>query len=153
LTGNLNVPRRDHNATLLADGRVLVAGGSDSPSFRNAEIYDPSSELWTVTGSMKVGRRWFGMTTLQDGTVLAGIYYLDSCELFDPATGTWRPSTETWQPTAPMQVCREGHSATLLDDGTVLAAGGGAERPPCDPEGGCTFYAQRSAEIFTPDPR
>ena len=122
---------------LLLDGRVLVVHG------HTADLYDPDSESWRRTVAPRGDHVY---TALSDDCVLGSGSYNGpvSSEIFDPLT-------ETWQETVPMQVYREFHSATLQDDGRVLVAGGGNWGPPCDPEGGCTFYALKSAEIFTPD--
>ena len=63
-TGNLNNARVYHTATLLPNGMVLVAGGHDGPSFTpsdilsSAELYDPASGTWTVTGSLNAVRAY-----------------------------------------------------------------------------------------------
>src|SRR5437773_5397133 len=57
-TGNLNIARYYHTASLLPNGKVLVAAGDDS-SFQpsaSAELYDPVSGTWTATGSLNTGR-------------------------------------------------------------------------------------------------
>ena len=56
-TGNLNIPRSNHTTTLLANGKVLVAGGSGSydgqqPGLNSAELYDPATGTWSITGSL-----------------------------------------------------------------------------------------------------
>jgi len=119
---------------LLNDGRVLAI---HRPT---ADLYDPSTQSWRATAGPR-GDHF--NTVLSDGRVLGSgsTGPVLTSEIFDPLT-------ETWQETGPMQMFRQFHSATLLDDGTVLAAGGGNEGPPCNPEGGCTFYPLRSAEIF-----
>src|SRR5437763_505921 len=55
---SMAVPRATHTATLLADGRVLVAGGWDNSqsSVTSAEVYDPSSNSWSSAGSMTYAR-------------------------------------------------------------------------------------------------
>jgi hypothetical protein len=55
-------------ATLLLDGRVLVAGGGSNGT--SAELYDPATGTWSPTGSMSVGRAGFTATRLADGRVL-----------------------------------------------------------------------------------
>ena len=130
-TGELNIGRYNHTATLLPDGKVLVAGGTGSEScFKptsSAELYDPVSGTWSPTGSLNTARASHTATLLQNGLVLvAGGYaadgYLNSAELYDPATGTWRP-------TASFKNIRNSDSsdAPLLQNGKVLVVGGDAE--------------------------
>jgi Kelch motif/Galactose oxidase, central domain len=112
-------------ATLLEDGRVLVAGGEgDITNTASAALYDPSTGQWSATGSMHVARRGHVATRLADGRVLvAGGWNLGtgqafaSAEIFDPSTGTW---TETGS----MTRWRYAAKATLLADGRVLVVGG-----------------------------
>jgi phosphohistidine swiveling domain-containing protein len=66
-TGSMTVARTGHTATLLANGQVLVAGGSFDTS---AELYDPSSGIWTPTGSLTVARFAHTATLLPNGQVL-----------------------------------------------------------------------------------
>ncbi len=120
LTGSMNVARWYHTATLLNNGKVLVAGGLDgSSATASAELYDPSTGTWSTTGSMAVARYKHTATLLNDGRVLVvgGGFLLVSTELYDPSTGTW--ST-----TGSMAVFRDNHTATLLNDGKVLVTGG-----------------------------
>ncbi len=92
-TGNLITPRSYHSATLLSDGRVLVAGGvNDSKNLgviATTEIYDPSTGLWTATGSMTMPRYSHTATLLNNGKVLvAGGFnglVLNTAEIYDPA--------------------------------------------------------------------
>ena len=86
-TGSMATPRGGHSATRLADGRVLVAGGSNGSAFvASAEIYDPATGTWTATGSMATPRYGHTATRLADGRVLVagGVsrHYLASAELF-----------------------------------------------------------------------
>jgi galactose oxidase-like protein len=128
VAGRLNKPRvGGHTATLLPDGRVLVVAGDTGnapPDFGRggtAELYDPSSGTWTLTGSLNIARSGHSATLLQSGKILvAGGYFADtlgSAELYDPASGTWSA-------TGSLNVARYWHSATLLQDGRVLVAGG-----------------------------
>jgi hypothetical protein len=117
-----------HTATLLADGRVLVAGGG-WPTSPLADIYDPGSGQWTATGSMNVGRFGFTSALLSDGRVLVagsgdGGYGGDhTAEIFDPETGTWTRTTDMGRE-------RGFHEGTRLADGRVLVVEGyGGEEP------------------------
>ncbi|CAF1553398.1 unnamed protein product, partial [Adineta steineri] len=48
----MNVPRYSHTASTLANGSVLVAGGASTSTYTNsAELYNPSTGIWTTTGS------------------------------------------------------------------------------------------------------
>jgi hypothetical protein len=130
-------------ATLLSDGRVLVAGGSKTPGglgLATAELFDPSTGKFSPTGSMTAGRDLQTATLLSDGHVLIaggqgsnGAW--NSAELFDPATGKF---TRTGTLTVSHG---DGHTATLLADGRVMVAGG---RDP-----GTNKYVA-SAELFDP---
>ena len=56
-TGSLTTARDFHTATLLPNGKVLVAGGIDnSGSLSSAELYDPASGTWSATGSLNTAR-------------------------------------------------------------------------------------------------
>jgi hypothetical protein len=129
-TGSLRTSRHNHTATLLPDGRVLVAGGCSewkeglyqvSIHLPQAEVYDMASGTWTPTGDLKTARYSHSATLLPDGRVLlAGGHKagaLTRAELYDPATGEW--ST-----TGGLNVPRDSHTATLLGEGQVLVAGG-----------------------------
>jgi hypothetical protein len=91
-------------ATVLLDGRVLVAGGSQvlDQSLASAEIYDPTSGTFSATGSMATARTFHTATRLSDGRVLviggdsdgwnlAGPF-LASAEIYDALTGMFRPA-------------------------------------------------------------
>ena len=117
-TGSMNGPRLDQTATLLLDGKVLVAGGVDGDVvLASAELYDPLSRRWTVTGSMATPRSGHTATLLADGRVLVAGGAGTAAELYDPVSGLW------WV-TGNMTAAREQHTATLLQDGRVLVAGG-----------------------------
>jgi N-acetylneuraminic acid mutarotase len=123
----------EHTATLLRDGRVLVAGGKNtrsggpsSPSaLGSAEIYDPVRRTWTMTGEMADIRFAHTATLLNDGKVLVvgGSTKeverppIASAELYDPRSGTWASA-------GALPDARANHTASLLGDGRVLVAGG-----------------------------
>ncbi|AVA34317.1 N-acetylneuraminic acid mutarotase [Cupriavidus metallidurans] len=123
-TGNLGQARKQHTATLLPNGRVLVAGGEDAGggALASAELYDPATGTWSSTGSMSQARNAHAAAQLTDGSVLAvggfdGTNALATAELYDPAAGTW--ST-----TGSLQQARDFHTATRMASGRVLVAGG-----------------------------
>jgi N-acetylneuraminic acid mutarotase len=138
-TGSMHTARSGHIATLLADGKVLVAGGGCNPggghcnagsfldNLTSAELYNPKTGTWAVTGSMHFERQFFAATLINDGDVLvAGGFSScddDFCsdarqaELYNPKTGTWAV-------TGSMHKAREQFTATLLTNGMVLVAGG-----------------------------
>lgn len=117
-------PRLQHTATVLVNGLVLIAGGSDGQhSLANAEIYDPASDQFTATGSLSFARRGHTATLLPDGRVLiaGGVDSKNrpvaTCEIFYPAWGGFGL-------TAQLSPAPAFHVSSLLDDGRVLIAGG-----------------------------
>jgi hypothetical protein len=125
--GTMGTARTRHTATLLADGRVLVAGGVNffgmfsGDVVASAELYDPASGTWTATGSM--GSPSAGLTAipLLNGKVLVlGVRVATaqlSADLYDPGSGSWSPTVSTdIGPTSGFLW------ATRLGDGRVLAA-------------------------------
>ena len=119
--------REEHTATLLPDGNVLIAGGSDGrgKALASAEVYNPATNRWTSVGSMATARTDHTATLLPSGKVLVAggqlgpdpFSSLSSTELYDPTTGSWSTA-------APMIVSRARHTAMLLADGRVLVVGG-----------------------------
>ncbi len=70
-TGNVSTARAGHTATLLQNGKVLIAGGATSSNVANsAELYDPTTGAWSVTGGLNVPRYLFTATLLRNGKVL-----------------------------------------------------------------------------------
>jgi len=122
-TGSLFTARTRHTATLLPNGKVLVAGGNNGPALSGAELYDPATGTWTATGSLGTARERHTATLLPNGKVLVagGAISLDgflsSAELYDPASGTWTA-------TGSLLTARSFHTATLLPNCKVLVAGG-----------------------------
>src|ERR1044072_4407312 len=69
-TGNMSVARVNHTATLLPDGTILIAGGSQIGPLNSAERYDPALGTFSPTGSMAVTRYGHTATLLANGKVL-----------------------------------------------------------------------------------
>jgi hypothetical protein len=125
-TAPMHVARAKHAATLLADHRVLVIGGTDSDYFafsgyfRTAEIYDPATQSWSPAPSMNYPRINATSTLLPDGRVLVvgddGVNE-GTAEIFDARSNEWLPIPSSG-------IGRAEHIAVALRNGAVLVAGG-----------------------------
>ncbi len=115
-TGEMNVERCYHMATLLRNGKVLVTGGVDGKGhdLTNAELYDPTTGQWTVTGSMHDSHWSEHMALQRDGKVLVyeggfDQYPVVGHELYDPTTGVWtvipkeQERSRAWRPSPKQQ--------------------------------------------------
>jgi N-acetylneuraminic acid mutarotase len=126
-TGEVLLPRSTPTATLLLDGRVLLAGGTDNNTTdqptNKAEIYDPATQQWGATGDMTFARDFATETRLLSGRVMLIAGYGNDFALLDKGD-IYDPATETWSPTGKMGNARAGHTATLLSDGKVIVAAG-----------------------------
>ncbi len=125
-TGSLVTARDEHTATLLPNGKVLIAGGAGTDGITplaTAELYDPASGTWGVTGNLATPRYGHTATLLPNGKVLVvggnnqNDIYFTSAELYDPASGTWSAAGS-------LNARRGSHTATLLSNGKVLVAAG-----------------------------
>jgi hypothetical protein len=112
-TGSMTVPRAWHGATLLPNGQVLVAGGTNATT--SAELYDPSKGTWTTTGSLP-NFHLFALMLLQDGRALAVDESGSSGQLYDRSTGQWTATTN-------MYYSHSGVSTALLPNGNALVYG------------------------------
>ncbi|MGN6755070.1 MAG: Kelch repeat-containing protein [Thermomicrobiales bacterium] len=128
--GSLKSARTNPTATMLPDGRVLVAGGETAQggggtSLASAEIYNPATNSWSDAGTMTATRVNASATLLADGRVLVvggatsddPTSALTSAEIYTPATNSWSSAGD-------MTAARSSGSATMLADGRVLAVGG-----------------------------
>ena len=151
-TGDMNAGRYYNTATLLATGKVLVAGGGGACSagtcqqFSSAELYDPATKTWTFTSPMNHVRLAHTATLMQDGRVLVagGSNITEGClanaEIFDPTNQQW---TETGAMSAP----RCGHQAALITQGPnagmVMVFSGSTICSSCEP-------VTTTAELYDP---
>ena len=144
-TGPLNVGRIGAQAVTLADGAVLVVGGTDinSTTLSSAELWDPVSGKWTVIGSLVQARDDFTLVALLDGSALVagGLNpsavpetALASAERLDRGTGTWKAA-------AKMATAAASRISATLANGRILIAGGRV---------GAWKAAVNAAEIFDP---
>jgi TonB family protein len=128
-TGNMTTPRYGFSASALEGGQVLIAGGSagssGGPAMASAEIYDPATNSFQLTGPMTGPREFHTALLLADHKVLitGGIpgspgAPLAATEIYDPATATFSEGPV-------LKGLHTGNSATLLQDGTALVAGSG----------------------------
>ena len=109
--------RRDHTATLLPDGSVLLVGGMcGGAALDTAERYITAIGGFEATGGMSAGRGYYTATLLLNGTVLvaggfdSGSLPLDSAEVYAPASGSWTP-------TGSMPAPAGSATATIIRDG------------------------------------
>ncbi|CAF4838992.1 unnamed protein product, partial [Rotaria sp. Silwood2] len=103
------------------NGNVLVTGGYNGVALNSAELYNPSTEMWTITGSMHYTRQHHTASVLTNGKVLVTGGYngvvLNSAELYDPSTGVWTI-------TGSMNFTRYFHTASVFTNGQVLVTHG-----------------------------
>jgi hypothetical protein len=132
-TGSMADARAAHTATSLKDGRVLIVGGGSGhyPAqkiYRSAEIFDPATGKFSLTGEMSVARHKQAAVLLRSGKVLVvggsdnrdwhGEYA--SAEIYDPSSGTFSPTGAMSTPRFKLPA-----GVALLPNGKVLVAGGG----------------------------
>jgi N-acetylneuraminic acid mutarotase len=146
-TGTMISARDGHTATILTNGKILAAGGTNNGvALTSAELYNPIAGTWASTGSMHVARTLAHAVLLSNGSVLVVGGCVNDClsattrsaELYNPIAGTFTA-------TGSMVQARAEFGVTLLANGQVLVAGG------------CTAYdangclaVTNKAEIYNP---
>ena len=134
------IGRLGHSMSVLSDGRVMVAGGSSrGPSGASggqtirpdatAEVFDPATNTWRITSSMRTARFEHTATALPDGKVLVAggqgpaeggkVQALKTSELYDPAVDGFVSTTD-------LSEARTNHAAVLLSDRSSVLVMGGA---------------------------
>ncbi len=121
-TTGMNVASAGHSMILLASGRVLVVGGADGTNTLNrAEVYDPSTKVWAIVGSLTDARYDAAIGMTSDGKIIvaggrtgpsATSTALGSVEIFDSGKAKM------------CKICQFDGSCMTLKDGT-----------PCDDDG------------------
>lgn len=116
--------------SLLPDGRVFCAGGhNQTVSLADAQVFDPSTNTWTVRAPMTFPRSLHAAALLNGKILVTGGHDYGAavdraeCELYDPAT-------DTWATVAPLHQRHNAHAATLLTNGKVLVVGGDSSNLP-----------------------
>jgi hypothetical protein len=131
--------RVSQTATLLRDGRVLIAGGRGEQVNASADLYDPAKKDFSMTGAMITPRYKHAAGVLPDGRVLVagGSGPLDwkgqlsSAEIYDPKTGTFVATAPLTDPRYKLP-----DEAPTLPDGSLLFAGGSATVDVYEPASG-----------------
>ncbi|MBL0141429.1 MAG: VCBS repeat-containing protein [Betaproteobacteria bacterium] len=143
-TGNLATARAGHTATMLSNGRVLVAGGANGTTvaaqLSSAELYDPATGSWSPAGNMTAARSGHTATLLGpglapargnqgsgSGQVLAagGVVRSGASSTYLATTETYDPATNSWTAAGPMIAARTGHTASIVGlGGDVIVVGG-----------------------------
>jgi hypothetical protein len=157
-TGSMSTPREGHTATMLRDGRVLVAGGSPNgiQTTGSAEIYDPASGRFSNTGHLNQPRVAHVAALLGTGEVLiagggrggmpGGYISYDTAEEYDPVRGRFITIR------AHMKSDRVGAAAVKLNDGRVLIVGGKSGRRMTSRLSNiASFTPLNTAEIYDPE--
>jgi len=147
-TGSLRSARASHTATLLPNGSVLAAGGTNNNvALASSELYNPASGTWSFTGSMNVARVSARAVLLANGSVLTmgGCINNDCLSSTTASAEIYNPANGTWTSTGSMVRGRAEFVAALLPSGKVLVAGGCTAYNA----NGCTSVTT-AAELYNP---
>jgi hypothetical protein len=144
-TGSMSAGRNGSTATLLDNGKVLVAGGFTSTYTASAELYDPVTGTFSATGDMTSTLGGTSATLLPDGRVLVvgttdpnNFSVPATTQLYDPSAGAFTRGSSTLSISRP-------YTATLLNNGKVLITGGVGRMP------GTISNANYAAELYDPN--
>lgn len=147
--GSMGAARFEHTATLLGDGRVLIAGGlgpdgDDLTALASAELYDPAADTFLGTNAMADGRSNHTAVALSDGQVLVAGGARGSGDSSVATAEVFRVRQGSWEQVGALAEARRGATATRLTDGRVLVAGGEVVQ-------GGTRRSLDSAEVYDPE--
>ena len=146
-TGTMISARDGHTATILTNGKLLAAGGTNNGvALTSAELYNSAAGTWASTGSMNTARSHARAVLLSNGSVLVmGGCVNDCLSATTNSAELYNPNTGTFTATGSMVQARAEFGVTLLANGQVLVAGG------------CTAYdangcssTTNKAEIYNP---
>jgi N-acetylneuraminic acid mutarotase len=123
LIGNMTKIRHKHDAVLLADGKVLITGGSDERdsegAYSSAELYDPVSSSFNSVKNMNLTRYKHNATSIllaNNSVLIAG--GTNRAEIYNPESSKFSIVTGS------LGTKRLFSCATLLSNGQVLITGG-----------------------------
>lgn len=150
--GDTNYPHGYHLASLLSDGKVLVAGGEyDTLSRRTVEIFTKNQNgigTWTVGTPMNYDREYFTLNSFKnirtgETNVLAVGGAAWGCSCIRNSAEVYNSSTNTWTLTPNLNYIRGLHAASVLNDGKILVTGGTAHN-------GFVLEKLNSTEVYDP---
>jgi hypothetical protein len=148
VVGSLSVTRVWSTATLLASGKVLVAGGWTQQQNRNVslascELFNPTTDRFTATGRMQIDRMWHTAVRLRDDRVLilGGQRFVNGRPSVTRSAEIYDPATETFTRVGDLTESRLQPQSVLLRDGRVFIVGGDTDD---------SGVATPTAEIFDP---
>ena len=146
-TGTMLSARDGHTATVLTNGKILAAGGTNNGvALTSAELYNPTAGTWASTGSMNAARSHARAVQLSNGSVLVvGGCVNDCLSATTNSAEIYTPNAGSFSATGSMVQARSDFGVTLLANGQVLVAGGCTAFDV----NGCTSVTNK-AEIYDP---